>query len=305
MKLGYDRPLYLMAFDHRASFSRDLFGATGPLSSEVQAKIVDVKDLIFEALQQAITSGTPPHLSGVLVDEQFGSAIARKAKAAGIPLAMPVEKSGQAELQLEYGDDFGRHIETFDPDFSKVLVRYNPEGDRDLNRRQTRTLAALSAWLHGHERRFLFELIVPPTPAQLERCGGHDQYDRDLRAGLVVQVLHELQQGGVDPDIWKIEGLETAADCERVVQQARTGAGREGVVCIVLGRGASFDRLLQWLTIAAPVPGFDGFAVGRTLWQDALERYVAGTQSREAARDEIAGRYWRAIRAYVHDTRRG
>jgi 5-dehydro-2-deoxygluconokinase len=301
MKLGYERPLYLMAFDHRASFSRDLFGATGQLSADVQARVVDVKDLVFEAFQQASASGAPPHLSGVLVDEEFGASIARTAKASGIPLAMPVEKSGQAEFQLEYGDDFARHIEAFDPDFSKVLVRYNPEGDRDLNRRQTRRLAALSAWLHVQRRRLLFELLVPPTPAQLERCGGHEPYDRDLRAGLVVQALRELQHGGVEPDIWKIEGLETAADCARVVEQARTGAGRADVVCIVLGRGASFERLLRWLAVAAPVPGFEGFAVGRTLWQDALERYVAGTRSREEARDEIAGRYLQAIRAYVHD----
>lgn len=305
MKLGYERPLYLMAFDHRASFSKDLFGATEPLSSEIRAKVVDVKDLIFEAFQQAIVSGAPARFSGVLVDEQFGAVIARKAKVARIPLAMPVEKSGRAELELEYGDDFGRHIETFDPEFSKVLVRYNPEGDRDLNRRQTRTLAALSAWLHARQRRFLFELLVPPTPVQLERCGGHDSYDREIRAGLVVQVLRELQQGGVEPDIWKIEGLETAADCARVVEQARAGAGRADVVCIVLGRGASFDRLLHWLAVAAPVPGFDGFAVGRSLWQEALERYVAGTHSREEARGEIAGRYLRAIRAYVHDQQRG
>jgi 5-dehydro-2-deoxygluconokinase len=192
----------------------------------------------------------------------------------------------------------------FDPDFTKVLVRYNAEGDRDLNRRQTQKLAALSDWLHARRRKFLFELLVPPTPAQLERCGSRDQYDRDLRAGLVVQALRELQQGGVEPDIWKIEGLETAADCARVVEQARAGAGRDEVVCIVLGRGASFDRLLRWLAVAAPVPGFDGFAVGRTLWQEALERYGAGTEAREDTRDEIASRYVQAIRAYVHDKQR-
>ncbi len=305
MKLGYEKPLYLVAFDHRASFSKGVFGATGPLSPEIQARVSDAKELIFEGFQQASTLGAPPHLSGVLVDEQFGADVAQKAKAAGIPLAMPVEKSGQAEFQLEYGDEFGRHIETFDPDFSKVLVRYNPEGERDLNRRQTQKLAALSDWLHARQRKLLFELLVPPTPAQLERCSGRDQYDRDLRAGLVVQALRGLQQGGVEPDIWKIEGLEATADCVRVVEQARTGAGRDDVVCIVLGRGASFDRLLRWLAIAAPVPGFDGFAVGRTLWRDALERHVAGTEARQDTIDEIAGRYLQAIRAYVHDTQRG
>jgi 6-phosphogluconate dehydrogenase len=299
MKLGYDRSLYLVAFDHRSSFSKGLFGAAEPLSPEIQAKVSDTKDLIFEAFQQAVTQGAPRALCGVLVDEQFGAAVARKAKAAGALLAMPVEKSGQAEFQFEYGDDFGRHIEAFDPDFSKVLVRYNPEGDRALNLRQTRRLAHLSDWLHAHQRKLLFELLVPATPAQLERCAGQERFDRELRPRLVVEALRELQQGGVEPDIWKIEGLETSADCEAVVEQARTGAGRDQVVCIVLGRGASLERVFAWLAAAAPVPGFDGFAVGRTLWQDALRRYVAGTESREGARGEIADRYLRTIRAYV------
>jgi myo-inositol catabolism protein IolC len=305
MKLGYDRSLYLVAFDHRSSFSKGLFGATEPLSPEIKARVEDTKALIFEAFQQALARGAPRMHSGVLVDEEFGAAVARKAKSGGVTLAMPVEKSGQAEFQLEYGEEFGRHIERFDPDFSKVLVRYNPEGDRELNRRQTRKLAQLASWLHARQKKFLFELLVPATPAQLERCGGQERYDRELRAGLVVQVLRELQEGGVEADIWKIEGLATSADCARVVAQARAGAGRDEVVCIVLGRGASLERVLDWLAAAAPVPGFDGFAVGRTLWQDALTRYVAGKQSRDEASAEIADRYLRIIRVQVESARRG
>ena len=300
MKLGYDRPLYLVAFDHRASFSKGLFGATEPLSAEVTVRVTDAKEVIFAAFQQAVSRGAPAKSSGVLVDEQFGAAIARKARSGGFLLAMPVERSGQAEFQPEYGEDFGSHIEAFDPDFSKVLVRYNPDGDRELNHRQTERLAHLSDWLHSHQRKFLFELLVPPTPAQLASSGGQpDRDDRELRAGLVVRTLHELQQGDVEPDIWKIEGLETSADCARVVAQARTGPGREEVVCIVLGRGASLERVFRWLAAAAPVRGFEGFAVGRTLWQEALERYVAGSHSREAATAETADRYLETIRAYV------
>ncbi len=299
MKLGYERSLYLMAFDQRHSFSKGLFGATEPLAPEILAKVSDTKALIFEAFRQASTQGAPRNLCGVLVDEQFGSDVARKAKADGTLLAMPVEKSGQAEFELEYGEDFARHIEAFNPDFSKVLVRYNPEGDRELNRRQTRKLAQLSDWLHARQRKLLFELLIPATPTQLERCGGQEGFDRELRARLVVEVLRELQQGGVEPDIWKIEGLERSADCRAVVEQARMRPGRDQVVCIVLGRGATIERVTTWLATAAPVPGFDGFAVGRTLWQDALRRYVAGTESREKAKAEIADRYLRMIRTYV------
>ena len=80
-------------------------------------------------------------------------------------LAMPVEKSGQNEFDFQYGDEFGAHIETFDPDFAKVLVRYNPDGDAEMNARQTERLKRLSDWLHEHDRKFLFELLVPAEPS--------------------------------------------------------------------------------------------------------------------------------------------
>src|SRR5689334_1267679 len=120
MRLGHIRSLYLLAFDHRSSFSKGLFGAKEPLSPEVRAKVSDTKELIFEAFEQAIARGAPRELSGALVDEQFGSAVARMVKSTGALLAMPVERSGQAEFQLEYGEEFGRHIEAFDPDLAKV-----------------------------------------------------------------------------------------------------------------------------------------------------------------------------------------
>jgi myo-inositol catabolism protein IolC len=305
MRLGYDKPLYLLAFDHRSSFSKGLFGAREPLAPEVKAKVSDTKELIFEAFEQAIARGAPRRHAGALVDEQFGAAVARRVKSSGALLAMPVERSGQPEFQLEYGEEFGRHIEAFDPDLSKVLVRYNPEGDRELNRRQTARLARLSDWLHARQRKLLFELLVPATPAQLTRSGGQERYDRELRASLVVEVLREMQRGGVEPDIWKVEGLETPADCARVVEQARSGADRGEVVCIVLGRGADVERVLGWLAVAAPVPGFVGFAVGRTEWQAALKEYVAGTRSREDTTREIADGYLGLIRAFINEKVRG
>jgi myo-inositol catabolism protein IolC len=305
MNPGYDRSLFVVAFDHRSSFSRGLFGASEPLPPGVAPRVADAKALIFEAFERAIARGASIRHCGILVDEEFGAAVARDAKARGFLLAMPVEKSGQREFQFQYGAEFGRHIEAFDPDFCKVLVRYNPDDDRALNGRQTAKLAQLSEWLHAHGRKFLFELLVPATPAQLEHCGNKDRFDRDLRGQLVVQALRELQAGGVEPDIWKIEGLESTADCESVVRQARAGNAREDVVCIVLGRGASLERVLGWLRTAAPVSGFDGFALGRTLWKDALERFVAGTATREQVRDEIAERYLHALGVYSEAARSG
>jgi myo-inositol catabolism protein IolC len=299
MTLGYDQPLYLLAFDHRGSFEKGLFGATAPVSAEVKAGIIDAKEMIFEAHLEAVTSGAvPAAAAGVLVDEEFGTSVARKAKATDAPLAMPVERSGQDEFEFEFGDDFAKHIETFDPTFAKVLVRYNPEGDAELNRRQTDRLTQLSRWLREHERKFLFELLVPPTTEQLDRYEGQGHYDRELRPTLVVEVIERMQAADVEPDVWKIEGLDQAEDCRRVVSQARSG-GRDRVVCIILGRGADEPKVREWLRVAASVEGFDGFAVGRTIWDDPLRRFLAGGVTRDETVHEIARRYKEMYDTYV------
>jgi myo-inositol catabolism protein IolC len=298
MPLGYDKALYLMAFDHRGSFEHGLFGATPPVSAQVHEQITAAKELIFDAHLQALAAGAPAGACGVLVDEEFGTSVARRAKKEGVPLAMPVEKSGQDEFGFEYGADFGAHIEEFDPTFAKVLVRYNPEGDATVNRRQTAQLGTLSRWLRRHDRKFLFELLVPATTAQLDRFEGHQrEYDRELRPGLVVDIIRAMQEADVEPDVWKIEGLDERASCEAVVAQARSG-GRDGVTCIVLGRGADEAQVIEWVQIGASVDGFEGFAVGRTLWQDALKDFLAGATTREQAVDRIAQRYRDIIDAY-------
>jgi myo-inositol catabolism protein IolC len=298
MPLGYDKTLYLVAFDHRGSFEHDLFGAAEPVSDQVRDGIIKVKEIIFDSFVRALGGGAPRDACGVLVDEEFGSGVARRAKAERVPLAMPVEKSGQEEFQFQYGDDFGAHIEAFDPTFAKVLVRYNPDGDADLNQRQTERLARLSRWLRERDRKFLFELLVPATKDQLDRFGGDQRaYDRGLRPDLVVATIAALQAGGVEPDIWKIEGLDTTAACEQVVAQAQVD-GRDDVKCIVLGRGADEQQVIEWVKTGAKVDGFDGFAVGRTLWEEALKKYLAGQLSHDEARYEISSRYRDIINAY-------
>ncbi len=291
MKLGYDRPLFILAFDHRGSFSKGLFGLKVDPTPEEMERIIDSKRVIYDGLQRAVASGAGGEDAGMLVDEQFGADVAREGRAAGLVLAMPVEKSGQSEFDFEYGDEFGKHIEDFDPKFSKVLVRYNPEGEAELNKRQAVRLAELSAWLRDNDRRFLFELLVPAEPGQLERVGGDQaRYDVEIRPDLVVRTIAEMQGEGVDPDVWKIEGLERREDAERVAAQARAD-GRDGVACVVLGRGANAAAVEHWLSVGATVPGFVGFAVGRTIWWDALGDLLSGAAERDEAVERIASNY--------------
>src|ERR1700704_3234023 len=220
MALGYDRRLYILAFDHRGSFQKKMFGIDGEPDEAETQRIADAKALIFEGFQLALSDGAPRDAAGVLVDEQFGANILRKAKADGLVFAMPVEKSGQDDFDFQYGEDFAAHIEEFDPTFAKVLVRYNPDGDREMNQRQTARLERLSDWLHENDRKFLFELLVPAEPAQLEAVGGDvNRYDTELRPDLMVRTIAALQAAGIEPDVWKIEGVDSSDDCARIAEQ--------------------------------------------------------------------------------------
>jgi myo-inositol catabolism protein IolC len=236
----------------------------------------------------------------VLVDEQFGSDIPERARHAGLKLAMPVEKSGQNEFDFQYGAEFGAHIESFDPDFSKVLVRYNPDDpDTEMNERQLGRLKELADWLHDHGRRFLFELLVPATDEQLAKVDGDvDRYDAELRPELMRRAIEDCQQRAVEVDIWKIEGVDAREDAVMLAEQARSGEGREGVTCVLLGRGASTEKVEQWLREAAPVEGFIGFAIGRSIWWDALKGFLDGGLQRAAAAEQIADNYLHFVRVY-------
>jgi myo-inositol catabolism protein IolC len=298
MALGYDGKLYILAFDHRGSFQKKMFGIQGDPDEEQTRTIADAKRLIYEGLVKATEQGAPAEAIGCLVDEQFGGDFAPEAKQRGFKLAMPVEKSGQDEFDFEYGDQFGEHIERFDPDFSKVLVRYNPDADAEMNRRQSERLKRLSDWLHENGRKFLFELLVPATDEQLEKAGGDtDRYDAELRPELMRRAIEELQNAGIESDIWKIEGVDERSDAEMLVRQSRAG-GREGVVCVLLGRGASTEKVDHWLREAAPVDGFVGFAIGRSIWWDSLKAFLEEGLEREKAAAQIAENYLRFIRVY-------
>ncbi|MBV8988516.1 MAG: DUF2090 domain-containing protein [Solirubrobacterales bacterium] len=299
MALGYHGKLYILAFDHRGSFQKKMLGIEGEPTPAETERIEDAKRLIFEGMLEAVNRGAEAGATGVLVDEQFGSDIPHRAKEHGLKLAMPVEKSGQEEFDFEYGEDFPAHIEKFDTDFSKVLVRYNPDDNHEMNERQSERLKRLADWLHDNGRKFLFELLVPASEEQLESVGGDsDRFDAELRPELMRRAIEELQNAGVEVDVWKIEGLDEREDAAMLAEQTRSGNGRQGVTCVLLGRGASTEKVEQWLEQAAPVEGFIGFAIGRSIWWDPLKAFLADELEREAAAAQIADNYLHFVDVY-------
>ena len=298
MDLGYDGKLFVLAFDHRGSFRKKMFGIEGEPSTGDTQRLIDGKHLIWDGFKAALDAGAPADRAGVLVDEEMGAGVAREAKEMGITLAMPVEKSGQDVFDFDYGDDFGAHIEDFDPSFTKVLVRWNPDDEPSIKQTQGERLKLLGDWLHERGRKYLFELLVPASDRQLALVGGHSaDYDSHLRPYLMLETIQELFDFGVEPDVWKIEGIDTRVDCELVSRLARSG-GRDGVKAVVLGRGADDAKVEHWLQMGAPVNGYVGFAIGRTIWWAGVEGWKNGSMGPDEAVASIAGNFLRFIDVY-------
>jgi myo-inositol catabolism protein IolC len=297
MNRGYNRPLYLLPFDHRHSYVTGMFKFNPPLTLDQHEAVAESKRVIYDGFRQALGHDVPIASAAILVDAEFGADILRDAVTRGYVTALSTERSGSSEFAFECGAAFAGQIAAFGPTFAKVLVRYNPEGDAALNRRQTARLKQLSDYCKSADQLFMFELLVPATTSQLDRVQADQQtFDLNVRPALTLQAIRALQDAGVEPDVWKIEGLDRREDCERVVETARRG-GRDEVGCIVLGRGADQRKVAAWLETAATVPGFIGFAVGRTTFWDAVAEYQAGRATREEAVSRVAQRYlqWVAI----------
>ncbi|HUK85250.1 MAG TPA: DUF2090 domain-containing protein [Candidatus Acidoferrum sp.] len=298
------KQLLILAFDHRASFLEKMFEIKNRQpTSEEKKQIEDYKKIIFEGFKLSVKKSVPKEIAGLLVDEEFGSAVLRDAKKNGLTFAMPVEKSGQEEFDFDYGDNFAKHIEEFDPTFVKVLVRYNPEGDASLNKRQLLRLKKLSDYLAQKKKPFLFELIVPALPTQLSKLGGSKEvYDTELRPKLMVTSLKEIQAAGVEPSIWKLEGVDKPEAAKAVVKQAQSNGRKAGV--ITLGRGESKEKVQEWLRVGAKIPGIIGFAVGRTIFWQPLADYRTGKVNRKEAVEKVAQNYIEFTELWLNECKR-
>ena len=304
--IGYDRQLYIQPFDHRGSFTKGFFGLKGQpeiaVAHDQHSPVADAKTLVYRGLLRAIEKGVPADMVGILIDTQFGSHIIADAKTRGIPVSVCLEKSGQPIFDFEYGAAWQDHVRFVRPDILKVLVRHHPHVDEAGRVEQMVRLKQISDFVHSQdEYYFMFELLVPAGTDEEKAMGA--AYDTDRRPGLMIEAIQELQNFGIEPDIWKIEGLDKADDAKAVAAATQSG-GRDAVGNILLGRGSDKDSVHKWLRVAAPLGGYIGFAVGRTNFKVPLEEYLAAPspEAAEQAIEQIADNYkgcvdvWRQAR---------
>jgi myo-inositol catabolism protein IolC len=294
------KELYILPFDHRGSFMKDILKAHSPPTDDEVAKARSYKQIIYDAFKKSLLDGVPKASAGILVDEWLGKEILLDAHAQGFITCTPLEKSGQEEFDFDR-EDWKEQLAELKPTYAKVLVRYNPEGNKEMNVRQAERLVMLSEYLKGQPTGYLFELLVPGTQAQLEKAGSAEVYEQQVRPALMVQAIKEMQEAGVNPDVWKLEGLDSTALMQKVADQVVAANPDAGI--IILGRGESAEKAEHWLRMGAKVDAAIGFAVGRTIFRSALQEHEAGSLTREQAVGKIAGNYkffvdvWRKVKS--------
>jgi myo-inositol catabolism protein IolC len=287
-----DRALLILADDHRDSLEKQLYRLTAAPTAEQAARIRADKMLVYEALVDATTRLPETAQAGILVDEAYGAEVAKLAASSNgrINLSMPIEASGKDWFEFAYGEGWRTHAESFATNHAKVLIRDNPSLSVPDRLQQAERLKVVSAWAAETNHHLIVELLVPATDQDLKSVDGDKKrYDDELRPKLTLAVIEFLQDHGADPAIWKVEGMDRTEDAAAVAELARRG-GRTAD-CIVLGRHASKDDLDRWLQIAAPLPGYVGFAIGRSIWWDPLADHLAGTIDADVAKARIADNY--------------
>lgn len=291
--------LYILAFDHRSSFLKTMGVTPDSFDSEIHEHISHFKEIIYKGFKMAVQTEVPKEAAAVLVDEFFGQAVLEDASRRGYKFCLPVEKSGQTEFNFEYGDNFAEHIGKFRPNIVKALVRYNPGSEPGLNESQRTRLRQLSRFCQEQKYPLMLEVLVPPTLAQLNQVRGDmERYDTEVRPSLMLQMVDELYQAGVETNIWKLEGLDKTGQYDLLMEHVRAG-GRGERELVILGREATIEQVESWFAAGAKVKGVIGFAVGRTIFEESIEKLVNGFIDETGAIQEIAERYIRLYNLFI------
>lgn len=282
--------LCILPFDHRSYFE-NLLGFTEPLSSDQSTQLSDYKKIVYSGYEKSLELGVPKESSAILVDDMFGLEILIDAKSKGYTILQSTEVSGDDHFEFQHGADWKSWIEKVKPTYVKALVRYNIDNEKELNQQSLVGLRELSDYAHSNGYKFLIEPLVPASHSQMIAMkNDKHRYDTELRPSLTARMITEMQLAGIEPDVWKIEGMFDTEDYAQSVRAAQAG-GRDHVGIVSLGRNETDEVVETWLKVGAQVPGVIGFAVGRTIFLNALLKFRSDEYNRDQAIQEIAERF--------------
>ncbi|SDQ93291.1 5-dehydro-2-deoxygluconokinase [Pseudoxanthomonas sp. CF125] len=275
--------LTVLAMDHRSQFEAlcEQVGAD-------PARIVQFKTLALKAVDR-LAKGDPRF--GVLLDGRYGMRGLEAAADRPYWIGRPIELPGSCPLEFESSADVATEIATWPANHViKCLAFYHPDDAQDLRERQERQLLRLQDAARKTRHELLVEIIA-------SRNGAVD----DTTVSRVMQRLYDL---GMKPDWWKLEPNESPQAWDHIERTIAANDPRcRGVV--LLGLSAPEEELIASFDAAASTPIVKGFAVGRTIFADAAEKWLAGKIDDESAIADLSRRLsvlvdaWRAAKTRV------
>jgi 5-dehydro-2-deoxygluconokinase len=265
--------LFAFAIDHRRQFEAMAERAEAP-----REKIAAFKRLAVAAAAQ-VAAGAPGF--GMLLDDTYGREAMFDAARHGLWIARPVEEPGSRPLRFEFTQDLGSRLAEWPVTHTvKCLALYHPDDDAALKEEQAGKLRTLFEAARRVGRELLIEIIAGK--------------DGPVEADTVSRVLGELYGRGIKPDWWKLEPQKSAgawANIGGIIEKHDPYC--RGVV--MLGLEAPIPELEEAFRAAAGHRIVKGFAIGRTIFNDAALAYLSGKMSDAEASGDMAERFQRLV----------
>ena len=292
-----DTPKMVLAIDHRFDLFTELLSASPvhPTAAE-RERAASLKQVVFEGLLKAVENGVPKSEAAVWTDSDLGESILLRARGMNLNTMMSVERARVAEFRFEDALGFSERMSNLDVTYAAARVPYNPGEESMVNEAQQRKLRRLSEIARSSSPGLTLELIMRPTQAQLDQSGSVEAWDTDVRPSLIVQAIHELQDAGVEPDLWALRGIDNAAAMATATAQAQVDDRKAGVL-FTLGGEMELDQDL--INLAARTPGCRGIVFGPAIYADHLRAYNEEEIDRDEASVRIAERYNAAYISYT------
>jgi 5-dehydro-2-deoxygluconokinase len=270
--------LMALAIDHRVQLEH--------IATRTGADVARIRDFKVLAVKAAAKVAGGRDGYGMLIDEKHGrEAMFEFAHHPFAWLGRPVELPGSRPLRFEFSQDIGSQLAEWPVDHCiKCLCFYHPDDPEPLKKEQQETLRTLFEAARKVGRELLVEIIA----------GKHGTLAEDT----VARTLQELYALGIKPDWWKLEPQRSAAAwgaIGKVIE--RNDPWCRGVV--LLGLEAPQDELEGAFAATADAPVVKGFAVGRTIFVDAAEKWLAGEISDEVAITDMADRFEKLTKAWL------
>jgi 5-dehydro-2-deoxygluconokinase len=274
-----EQPLKLLALaiDHRMQLE-DMAGKAGAARERISA----FKRLAIAAIGK-VSGGRPGF--GTLLDDTYGREAMFDAAKFGLWVARPLEKPGSRPLQFEFTQDVGSRLVEWPVTHTiKCLAFYHPDDPAELKTAQARKLRTLYEAARKVGRELLIEIIA----------GKHGALSDDT----ISRVLEELYASGIKPDWWKLEPQTSATAWDTIgATISKHDPWCRGIV--LLGLEATEAELAKAFGVAAGQAAVKGFAIGRTIFNDAAQQWLAGKMSDAAATEDMAERFDNLVKLWT------